>query len=74
MVKKELFKSPANSTKNEAIETFMKKTDVEIEVEKNMKAVNKELHNKRLNKMRQILEESQREEWKYEKIENFIGY
>lgn len=81
MAKKTLFKTPNNnikeetpgSTSNDELQLLMKKIEVEMQVENNFKAVQKELHEKRLEKMKQILNESAKEDWKYDSIDKLLS-
>ena len=84
MAKKTLFKTPttsnletpgpsSSSNTNEELQSLMKKIEVEMQVESNYKAVQKELHEKRLEKMRQLLEESAKDAWKYESIDKLLS-
>ena len=74
-VKKALFKTQElESQNNEGIETFLKKVEVEIQVENNLSTVEKEMHERRLNKMKQVLDDSSKDDWKYEKIEHLIRF
>ena len=80
MAKKILFKTPTNVkaetpgvATNDELQSLMKKIEVEMQVENNFKAVQKEMHEKRLEKMRQILNESAKEDWKYDSIDKFLS-
>ena len=80
MAKKNLFKTPNlnNETPkletNEELNSLMKQIEVEMQVENNFKEISKDVHEKRLNNMKKILEESSKDEWKFCKIEDLIKF
>lgn len=82
MAKKTLFKTPTSSCKvetpgltcNDELQSLMKKIEVEMQVENNFKAVQKELHEKRLEKMKQILDESTKDDWKYTSMDKLLSF
>lgn len=84
MAKKTLFKTPnsgvempavsSSSSKTEELQSFMKKIEVEMLVEKNFKAIGKEMLEKRLENMRDILKETADDEWKFERIEELLNF
>ena len=80
MAKKTLFKTPNNikdetpgSASNDELQSLMKKIEVEMQVENNFKAVQKELHEKRLENMKQILNDSAKEDFKYDSIDKLLS-
>jgi len=79
-LRKNLFKSPANpddqrigKTKSE-METLLNKIQVEIEVENNLNIVEKELHEKRLTKMREEVKALENDDWMHRKITEYVSF
>lgn len=56
------------------METLLNKIQVEIEVENNLNIVEKELHEKRLTKMREELKTLQNDDWMHGKINEYISF
>ena len=55
------------------MESLVKKMLQLIQVETNFDKTNHEIHEQRLEKMKQILDESEKDDWMFEKIENLIA-
>jgi len=78
MAKKTLFKTPCTEppaiNNNDELQSLMKKIEVEMQVESNFKNVQKELHEKRLEQMKKILEDSKTDDWKYDNIDELLSF
>ena len=72
-MRKTLFLTPVTKD-SEEIDALLNKIQVDLEVENNLNHVSKELHEQRIAKMKQILEDAKQDEWKYAKIEDLIGF
>ena len=55
------------------MESLVKKMLQLIQVDTNFDKTNHEIHEQRLEKMKQVLEDSEKDDWMYEKIENLIA-
>ena len=55
------------------MESLVKKMLQLIQVDTNFDKTNHEIHEQRLEKMKQLLEDSEKDDWMYEKIENLIA-
>lgn len=64
--------STATGTSDE-MESLVKKMLLLIQMDDNFDKKNNEMHEQRLEKMKQLLEDSEKDDWMYSKIEDLIG-
>lgn len=72
-MRKALFCTPVSKS-SDAMEATVKKLQVEVEVDKSLPIVGKELHEQQLCKMKQLLEDSKKDDWMYRKVDDLIGF
>ncbi|XP_020603198.1 anaphase-promoting complex subunit 16-like [Orbicella faveolata] len=75
--RKALFRSPdqdENSKTPEALEALLNRIQVDIEVDSNLKSLQKEIHEQTLTKLRQELTQISQDEWMYKPIDQIMGF